>query len=59
MVRRLTDINSPKDVQDFIVKPMKALLLGDSAAQALAGTAVEKYASVADESGQYRVLPRE
>jgi hypothetical protein len=56
---RLTDINSPKDIQDLIIKPMQALLLGGSPAQALAGTVVVRYASLGGESGQYRVLPRQ
>ena len=55
---RLTDINSPMDVQAYVVKPMKALLLGSSASQALSGTAAVRYAKVEDEPGQYRILPR-
>lgn len=55
---RLTDINSPADVQTSIVKPIKALLLGGSASQALSGTAAVRYSKVEGEPGQYQTLPR-
>lgn len=55
---RLTDINNPGDIQDYIVKPMKALLLGNTASQALSCTAAARYIKVVDEPGQYRILPR-
>ncbi|GFM88877.1 hypothetical protein PSCICO_42760 [Pseudomonas cichorii] len=54
---RLTDINSPKDVQNHIINPIKALLLKHDAAQALATTAAVRYARVEDKAGQYRILP--
>jgi hypothetical protein len=55
---RLTDINNPMDVHAYIVKPMKALLLGSGASQALSGTAAVRYIKVEDEPGQFRILPR-
>lgn len=55
---RLTDINSPSDVQNHIINPTKALLLGNSAAQALSGTAAVRYARVDKKEGHYRTLPR-
>lgn len=55
---RLTDINSPIDVQHHIINPTKALLLGTSASEALSGTAAVRYSRVDDKDGQYRALPR-
>ncbi|ASV39791.1 hypothetical protein CI807_27475 [Pseudomonas sp. NS1(2017)] len=55
---RLTDINSPNDVQHHIINPTKALLLGNSATEALSGTAAVRYSRVGDKDGQYRALPR-
>ncbi|MDU8628226.1 hypothetical protein [Pseudomonas syringae group sp. 243L2] len=55
---RLTDINSSADVQTSIVKPIKALLLGGNASQALSGTAAVRYSKVEGEPGQYQTLPR-
>lgn len=55
---RLTDINSPNDVQHHIINPTKALLLGNSATAALCGTAAVRYSRVDYKDGQYRVLPR-
>ena len=54
---RLTDINSPLDVQTSIVNPVKALLLNDQA-QALVGTASVRYVAVEGEPGQFQALPR-
>jgi hypothetical protein len=54
---RLTDINSPRDVQSHIINPIKALLLKNDAAQALSSTAAVRYAPVEDKAGQYRTLP--
>ncbi|KPA88249.1 hypothetical protein [Pseudomonas asplenii] len=53
---RLTDINSPADVQTHIIRPMKALLLGKAPADALSGTAAVRYESVNDNTGYYRIL---
>jgi hypothetical protein len=55
---RLTDINSPIDVQHHIINPTKALLLGNSATEALSGTAAVRYSRVDYKDGQYRALPR-
>ncbi|MFP3677195.1 hypothetical protein SB725_08690 [Pseudomonas sp. SIMBA_041] len=55
---RLTDLNNPRDVHAYIVKPTKALLLGNNASQALSGTAAVRYKKVDEEPGQYRILPR-
>ncbi|WP_284383592.1 hypothetical protein [Pseudomonas putida] len=55
---RLTDINCPEDVKINIINPLKSLLLGADAAQALVGTCAVQYVGVEDGSGQYRVLPR-
>lgn len=55
---RLTDINSPNDVQHQIINPTKTLLLGNSATEALSGTAAVRYSRVDDKDGQYRALPR-
>lgn len=55
---RLTDINSPNDVQNHIISPIKSLLLENNASRALSGTAAVRYAQVEEKAGQYRALPR-
>ncbi|MCT8949820.1 MULTISPECIES: hypothetical protein [Pseudomonas] len=55
----LTDINSPADVQALIVNPVKALLAGSDAEQALSRTRAVRYEKLLHgEPGQYRTLPR-
>jgi hypothetical protein len=54
----LTDINSPADVQSLIVNPLRALLSGSDASQALSCTRAVRYEKVSEEPGQFRVLPR-
>ncbi|WP_159814071.1 hypothetical protein [Pseudomonas sp. 18058] len=54
----LIDINSPADVQSLIVNPLRALLLGSDANQALSCTRAVRYEKVSEEPGQFRVLPR-
>lgn len=56
---RLTDINCPEDVKINIISPLKSLLLGADASQALVGTCAVRYVGVGENSGQYRVLPRQ
>ena len=53
---RLTDINSLHDVQHRIIRPMMALLMGESAAEALSGSAAVRYAEVEGQAGQFRTL---
>lgn len=55
---RLTDINTPLDVQRCIIKPVIALLLENTATKPLAEAGAVKYAKVPKEPGQFRVLPR-
>lgn len=55
---RLTDINSPTDVQRNLIKPLRTLLLEGVHAKAFENTAVVKYSKVEDEHGQYEVLPK-
>jgi len=55
---RLTDINNPADVLLNIIRPMKALLLGSSAAQALSGTVAVIYEELQSVAGQFEALPR-
>lgn len=55
---RLTDINTPLDVQRCIVEPVAALLLEDTASKLLTKAGALKYAKVSKEPGQFRVLPR-
>lgn len=54
---RLTDINCPEDVRTNIINPLKSLLLGLDAPQALAGTCAVQYVGIGENTGQYRVLP--
>ncbi|WMY87550.1 hypothetical protein QR297_12145 [Pseudomonas shirazica] len=56
---RLTDINCPEDVKINIIHPLKSLLLRAEASQALAGTCAVRYVAIGENSGQYRVLPRQ
>lgn len=55
---RLAEINNVQDVRKMIVEPVKALLLGESASDALpqALRGVVRYCPVEDEPGQYRVV---
>ncbi|MDR6232783.1 hypothetical protein [Pseudomonas oryzihabitans] len=56
---RLTDINRLEDVKKYLVAPVRALLLNQSADLALSHTAAVRYAAVEEMPGQYRVLPRQ
>lgn len=55
---RLTDINSPADVQRCIINPMAALLLENSTVKRLSEAGAVRYAKVPKEPGQFRALPR-
>lgn len=55
---RLTDINSPADVQRCIIKPVTALLLENSANKLLSEAGAVQYAKVREDPGNFRVIPR-
>ncbi|MNV75540.1 hypothetical protein D3C71_1688360 [compost metagenome] len=55
---RLAEINTMQDIQEKIVAPVMALLLGESVMDAFAGTAqsVVRYCETGVSPGQYRVV---
>lgn len=55
---RLAEINTIQDIQEKIVAPVMALLLGESVKDAFAGTAqsVVRYCEIGSSPGQYRVV---
>ncbi|MFV3339164.1 hypothetical protein ACNFB1_18590 [Pseudomonas sp. NY15349] len=55
---RLAEMNTMQDIQEKVVVPVTALLLGESAADAFVGTAksIVRYCEIEGSPGQYRVV---